>query len=301
MRRAWTLAVPALVLALPVALIAQRPSHSWFGGPPARARLGIMVDIRANPDHDKLGATVSDVVDDSPADKAGLKAGDIVTRFNETPLGGVKADRDSESGPGQKLVELAHKLAPGDTVRLEYRRDGASQKVTVVAEERPQFSERSFRLEMPDMGRFSMPDMREFPMPHREGEGEGEGQGGPGDFRFFWFGRGAGDLDLTDMNEGLGEYFGTSHGVLVLTPPRDSIPLKAGDVILNIDGREPKSAAHALRILRSYEQGETVKVEIMRQKKRQTVSWTVPGRPEPRQRGRMHLERTGWSWGSGKV
>jgi S1-C subfamily serine protease len=90
-------------------------------------------------------------------------------------------------------------------------------------------------------------------------------------------------LDLVEMNPGLGEYFGTSEGLLVTETPRDStIPLRAGDVILTIDGRKPTSEAHARRILASYAPGETVKVEVMRKKSRQTVSWTVPERDRVR-------------------
>jgi len=76
--------------------------------------------------------------------------------------------------------------------------------------------------------------------------------------------------------------------------------LKAGDVILKIDGREPKSVSQADRILRSYDSGETAKLEVMRKQKRITVSWAVPerkarewdwhgpgGRP-----ARVHIERS---------
>ena len=49
-------------------------------------------------------------------------------------------------------------------------------------------------------------------------------------------------------------------------------------MILSIDGREPTSPAHALRIVRSYEPGETMSIEIMRDKRRQTLSVTVPER-----------------------
>src|SRR6058998_3237651 len=56
------------------------------------------------------------------------------------------------------------------------------------------------------------------------------------------------------------------------------LPLKGGDVILSIGGRKPTSPSHAMRILRSYEPGETVALDIMRKQKRVTVSWKVPER-----------------------
>ena len=62
---------------------------------------------------------------DGPAAKAGLEAGDIITKFNGTALGGTN--------PGQKLVELAQALSPGDTVKVEYRRGTANRSATIVA------------------------------------------------------------------------------------------------------------------------------------------------------------------------
>ncbi|MDH4130269.1 MAG: PDZ domain-containing protein, partial [Gemmatimonadota bacterium] len=46
-----------------------------------------------------------------------------------------------------------------------------------------------------------------------------------------------------------------------------------GDVIVGIDGRAVTSEDQARRILRSYADGETAKVDVMRQKKKVTVSW----------------------------
>src|SRR2546423_856835 len=66
---------------------------------------------------------------------------------------------------------------------------------------------------------------------------------------------------------------------LVVKAPRDSsLSLKGGDVILSIGGRKPTSPSHAMRILRSYEKGETVSIDILRKQKRVTVAWRVPAR-----------------------
>jgi len=58
------------------------------------------------------------------------------------------------------------------------------------------------------------------------------------------------------------------------------LSLKPGDVILSIAGRTPKTPSHAMRILGSYEQGETVELAIMRKQRRQTISMTVPDSPD---------------------
>ncbi len=277
----WMIGAGALALfaGLPPDLAAQEYKFRMEG--PSRARLGVVVRLRADRENDRLGATLTDVLPGSPAEQAGLQEGDIITRFNDTRLGGVKADEEGQSGPGLKLVELARKLEPGDTVHLEYRRGASTRQATVVAEAWPGgfgLRGRGFELMIP-------PGMRGFELPELDPER---------DFRFF-VGWGRAGLQLADMNEGLGQYFGTSTGVLVLQAPRDtSLALKPGDVILSIGGREPRSARHAERILASYDEGETVKLEIMRQKRRETVTWTVPERErksklEPRRlRMRLH-------------
>src|SRR5690348_12663700 len=87
-----------------------------------RGRIGVVVRTEANEESDKVGAQIEGVTPGGPADKAGLKVGDIITKFSGTALAGLKGEDDDESGPGHKLVTLARKLEPGDTVRLEYRR-----------------------------------------------------------------------------------------------------------------------------------------------------------------------------------
>jgi len=114
------------------------------------------------------------------------------------------------------------------------------------------------------------------------------------DMNFEFFGSPWGDLEVVSLNPDLGEYFGTKEGVLVVKAPADSsLPLKGGDVILSIGGRRPTSPSHAMRILRSYEPGETVALDIMRKQKRVTVSWKVPERGERRLRhGHEHEDQS---------
>ncbi|HET7600048.1 MAG TPA: PDZ domain-containing protein, partial [Gemmatimonadales bacterium] len=81
------------------------------------------------------------------------------------------------------------------------------------------------------------------------------------------------DLELAPMNPELGQYFGASEGVLVVSAPKGTaLGVKGGDVILAVDGRKPSGPAHLLRILRSYDRGETVKLDVLRNHKRETVT-----------------------------
>jgi S1-C subfamily serine protease len=96
-------------------------------------------------------------------------------------------------------------------------------------------------------------------------------------FPALWGSRPHWNLELTNISEPLGEYFNTDRGLLVLRAPTDNpLTLKDGDVILSIDGREPRSPTHALRILRSYQPGERVEIEIMRKRRKSTLEVTMP-------------------------
>src|SRR2546429_9988252 len=210
-----------------------------------RGRIGVVVRTDASAESDKVGAKIEGVTPGSPAEKAGLKVGDIITKFAGTSLGGIKAEDEDESGPGRKLVTLAHKLEPGDTVRIEYRRGSDTKQATLVAED----LDGGVRMEMPGPM---------VAMPHMPG------------MDFEWsFGEPWGDLELVSLNPDLGDYFGSKDGILVVKAPADStLPLKGGDVILSIGGGEAASPPHTMRIPRAEEPGGAGAVGILRQEER---------------------------------
>jgi hypothetical protein len=235
----------------------------------SRGRIGVLVDQRPDAAGDKLGARIEGVTPGGPAEKAGLKAGDIITRFTGTALGGTRADENNDevSGPGMKLIELARALQPGDSVQIEYRRGNDTRKATIVAEDLG--GGFSGRTPMPDMG------MMQGMLPEMRGMGPGELE--------FSFGSPWGGIELVKLNPDLGDYFGTREGVLVVRAPEDStLPLKGGDVIVSIGGRKPTSPMQAMRILRSYDAGETVTLDVLRKQKHVTVTWKVPEASERR-------------------
>ena len=266
----WTGAALALLALLPVTVLAQdavreredvrlkvrgEPLRTYAFSVNQGARLGLQLNRDAADETKGQGALVMDVTEGSGADDAGLRPGDIITRYNGTSLGG--------DNPAEKLVELASDLSDGDSVKLEYRRDGKSSTVTVVARK----LENQFSFRSPA----AIQELRRA-MPALEL--------GHGSFSFFSRGALMG-VELAEMNSGLSEYFGTSEGLLVLSVGDDAkIPLQAGDVILSLDGRTPRDEGHAMRILGSYAPGETVKFEVQRKRQRQTIDWTVPERDE---------------------
>jgi type II secretory pathway component PulC len=52
--------------------------------------------------------------------------------------------------------------------------------------------------------------------------------------------------------------------------------LQDGDVILDIGGREPTTPEHAMRILASFQPGETLKIAVMRKQRRETLEFKLP-------------------------
>jgi len=86
-----------------------------------------------------------------------------------------------------------------------------------------------------------------------------------------------GDAEFLAVTPGLGRYFGTDKGPEVVRPPEVAGgELQEGDVILAIGGREPQDPGHALRILASYQPGETVELVLMRDRKRREVVLHIP-------------------------
>jgi serine protease Do len=69
-------------------------------------------------DPDLTGALVNSVIDDSPAKRAGLKTGDIITRFDDTP---IETEKEEDLGVFQRLVAG---VMPGEPARLQVVRDG---------------------------------------------------------------------------------------------------------------------------------------------------------------------------------
>lgn len=72
------------------------------------------------------GMYVSQVVRESPADQAGLEEGDIITKINDTPM--------TEE---QDLGEFIRERSIGDSIEVEYWRDGETRTTTAKLIEAP--------------------------------------------------------------------------------------------------------------------------------------------------------------------
>jgi C-terminal processing protease CtpA/Prc len=236
----------------------------YFGG---KARLGIVVNPGADPDSDALGAKIVGVTPGGPADEAGLETGDIVTKVNGVRLTERRNTDEKGVTPTRKLLDLLSDLEDGKEVELEYRRGKDTRNAKVVA--RSSFGSELKVMVNPDIVIPAIPDIPDIP-----DVGEYMVRVAPRVAMPLTM-----DLEMVSLGPELGRYFGTSEGILVLDAPRDSkLKLQPGDVIIKIDGREPSSPSKVLRILRSYEPGENVSIEIMRDRKPMELTVTLPER-----------------------
>lgn len=201
------------------------------------------------------GVTIDAVTPGSAAAEAGLRAGDVITAVN-----GENLSAGSEDAANRKLMDFMVGVEEGDVLELDYLRDGRAESLEVSPRSVPGYA-LAFRS---GNGGFRMPGIPAAPA-------------APGFFHFFGGSGSWGDMELVTLTEGLGRYFGTDQGLLIVRAPRDeSLKLQDGDVISSIDGRVPSSVSHAMRILGSYQAGETLEIEIMRDKRRQTLSVEMP-------------------------
>ncbi|HUU11338.1 MAG TPA: PDZ domain-containing protein [Phycisphaerae bacterium] len=98
--------------------------------PRARAFLGVSAapltdDIREISGA-RTGTLINSLPDGSPADKAGLKPGDVITRIDDREIG----------GPGD-LIDAMRDRKPGERVRVEYFRMGKQRETKVTLGEWP--------------------------------------------------------------------------------------------------------------------------------------------------------------------
>ncbi len=211
-------------------------------------RLGLILGTHRD------GLVVRNTAADGPAEKAGLKDGDLLIEMNGKSLAGATTTT--------LIDQFLRDAKVGDAVTVKYRRGDDTRTASVTLDERPE-TPMSFAFGTPDgMRTFTMPDIPNMP-----------GIAALARLRAF------GNYEFVKVTKGLGDYFNTDRGLLVVSVGEENpLTLKDGDVILSIDGREPESPTHAARILRSYADGEEAEVEIMRQRRKQTLKVTLPNR-----------------------
>ena len=217
------------------------------------------------------GVAVLNVVQNSPAAKAGLQKGDVIIRFDGEE---VKSEA--------KLLRLIAEIAPDQKAEITVLRNGGEISLTAVMGKRaePQFrafgSGNGMVIPAPpgELRRLSLPpglpndDFNPPPVPDA-------------DDNFFIFGREGRKLGVTvtPLTKQLAEYFGveTGKGLLIdevkEASAASSAGLRAGDVILEIDGEPVVTQTNLIRILNRKTTGD-VSLTILRDKQRLSLRAT---------------------------
>lgn len=223
------------------------------------------------------GVRIEDVRDDSPAARAGVKAGDIVTSFDGERVRGAR-----------HFARLVQETPAGRAVKLQVQRDASTVDLSVTpAAPRMAMGEAPpWRMAEPGSPAFRMdvlPRVRER-MRFEPGEFDVRVMARPGRL-------GVGVQELTPE---LAEYFGVKEGVLVTSVTKDSAAaragLKAGDVITAVDGASVDDPAELRRRLWRDEDAKETTLGVVRDRK--TLSLKVgfdepekkPASPNPKRR-----------------
>ena len=236
-----------------------------FAGPASdahgRAVLGINIANGQVDSGPVEGVTILGITPGSGADEAGLAVNDVLIRIDEQPL-----TADAEREANGRLLQFMANVQPGQTVQLSYLRAGEVLETELtVGELDPGLLPPGFPF-MRDIERLSRHLERDLIEPLQ--------------FRWRHHGTFAG-MELVSISPELGRYFGTDEGLLIIRAPADEkIGLEDGDVIRRIGTRKPSDPGHALRILRSYEPGEELVIEILREQKPRDVRLILPQPPE---------------------
>jgi predicted metalloprotease with PDZ domain len=220
------------------------------------------------------GARIAAVTPGGPADKAGLKAGDIIRSTH----GKTVTEPD-------ELVAALRGIQKGQAVNVGYLRDGRSAAAAVVADELPgrgtvqwnDLQQMEGRLDglRGRLGRLDMDRDIQIITEHSGPEGvriisnDGEGRRMSRAFRF----RG---LSLSSIDADLGRYFGTEKGALLIASSESLPGLKSGDVIVAVDGKEVNGPRDVMGVLGRKEAGEKIALRVLRNRSTQNVEITIP-------------------------
>lgn len=237
------------------------------GGP--RSYLGVGVrEVDADVAREKnlgeeRGVVITSVAEGSPAEKAGLRRGDVVLEYNGQAVQGV-----------EQFIRLVRETPVGRSVTLKVNRDGtvlAIQATIGTCQNCTPFG---------PLGRFRVPDVQVWSFPHDL----------PGVFTFWRSGMLG--IEAEALESQLAEYFGVQEGVLIRSVKPDSpaakAGLRAGDVIIKAGDKRVAKPREVTEALRSAKGGPLV-LTIVRDKREMTVSVTVE-EARPRREG-LRYER----------
>jgi serine protease Do len=244
------------------------------------SRIG--VSIREINDEDakqsKTGVMVDEVTSGSPADKAGIKSGDAIVEFDGERVRSVR-----------QFTRLVEETPVGRKVATTVLRGGQRVTVSVTTERGSGFRfAQEWKLDrFGDLDRPFKIAPPQPPMPPAAPHPPSVAPALPG-FSFLYRGGGRLGITIEDLSDGLSDYFGVKHGVLVRSVTDGSAGakagLKAGDVITSINGSQVEEPSDINRALDRLDDAADFTLEIMRDRKPQTLKGKLEAKSRPRAR-----------------
>ncbi len=191
------------------------------------------------------GVEITRVEEGSPAEKAGVKPGDVVQEYNGQRVEGM-----------EQFGRMVRETPSGREVKLTISRDGASQTLAAtLASRKVRGLPENFHFEMPEIRMPDIPQIYTTLRTARLG------------------------VEAESLSAQLAEYFGVKEGVLVRSVRENTAAqragIKAGDVITKVDGMAVTSPSELSGAVRSASSKKTYAVELTRERKSQAVTVTV--------------------------
>ena len=186
------------------------------------------------------GVLVDEVVGDGPAQQAGLREEDVITRFDGKRIRRVR-----------DLLRAVRRRTPGDKVRVEIVRNRQPRKLTLRVGGEPDHAARD------DNDNHLERD--EYAYSCKDNTG-------------LWLG-----IEMTDLNDDLADYFEVSgrDGVLVLrvveNSPAHRGGLRAGDVIERFAGERIRDSEDLIEALAEQRDWAEVKLQVRRKGRRKNL------------------------------
>lgn len=244
---------------------------SWIG---VSVRDVVADDVSKMKLQGPAGVVVEEVTGESPAETAGLKAGDVIVEFDGER---VRSTR--------QFTRLVQETPSGRKVQASVVREG--QRVPLSIEPQAFGKGQYFDGEFPPFAKnWFMPPVPPAP-PAPAAPPAAPAPPVPPAFRGFFdfdelIGRGSGRLgvSVSDLQPQLADYFGVKDGVLVTSVTSDSpaskAGVKAGDVITTLNGSSVSSPSDLRTRASRLRDGEEFSIGVTRDKK----SLTLKGKAE---------------------
>ena len=216
------------------------------------------------------GVEISNVAADSPAERAGIEKGDVVLEYAGQHVMGV-----------EHLVRLVKETPVGRQVKLKVLREGSALDLqATIGERKHRPPYRSWFCDEDEPGcEFRVPGLNwgwrgfgfDLPRPHMVMRN-----------RFL-------GAEVESVEGQLAEYFGVEKGLLVRSVERNTpggrARLKAGDIIVALDGKPVSDSGELREAIRRADRDEAIALEVVRERSKVTLSIEPDTRRSERQRG----------------